>query len=380
MNEVALRRLPLMDSVRAIAAISIVVYHANGLQPTGFLGQVAVHLHVGVIVFFVITGTLLYRPFVARRLTGGPPPAIGLYVVRRLLRIVPAYWVALLVAVPVLGLTDVVTPTGVLKYFGFLQIYSPGGSQGIEQAWSLCVEMTFYAALPLFALAVGRTVRAQAMGIAGLAAVGLLWPLVATRAFGGDQLTTALFSLPNFLDEFACGMALALVSVHVTLSGKVPRAVRWVERHSGLCWALAGVCYVGVAIITGPAGAALGADGRQLAANIIPNLLATLIVLPAVFGATDQGRVRRLLATRVLTHLGVISYGIFLYHGIAFQQVASLNGGPRYWLFGLVLTFALAQLSWWLVESPMLRLKLRFGGRLPATPRSHPAAVSQVRV
>ena len=43
-------------------------------------------------IFFVISGFLLYRPFVVRKLRGEPFPSIGGYAIRRFLRIVPAYW------------------------------------------------------------------------------------------------------------------------------------------------------------------------------------------------------------------------------------------------------------------------------------------------
>lgn len=366
-----LPRLPLMDAVRALAALSIVVYHGAsgvGRRPDGLLGQLTGSLHVGVIVFFVISGTLLYRPFVARRLAGRPAPALRPYLTSRFLRIVPGYWVALLIAVPVLGLADVLTPSGLVKYFGFLQIYDPGGSQGLSQAWSLCVELSFYLALPALALAIAGTVRGQLAALGVIAVAGLAWPVLAVRGFADDGLTTALFSLPNFLDEFAFGMVLATVSASIAAGGRPPRWVGWVERRGGACWALAGLCYVGIILVSGPRGAALGVDLRLVAGNLLPDLMATLVVLPAVFGAPGQGRVRRLLATPVLVRLGVISYGLYLYHPIAYRAFVGQSTG-RYVLFSIPLTIVLATASWWLVERPALRLKLRLGsGPVPAEP------------
>ncbi|MBA2349105.1 MAG: acyltransferase [Solirubrobacterales bacterium] len=366
-----LPRLPLMDAIRALAALSIVVYHGAsgvGRRPDGLLGQLTGSLHVGVIVFFVISGTLLYRPFVARRLAGRPAPALCPYLTSRFLRIVPGYWVALLIAVPVLGLTDVLTPSGLVKYFGFLQIYDPGGSQGLSQAWSLCVELSFYLTLPALALAIAGTLRGQLAALGVIALAGLAWPVLAVRGFAGDGLTTALFSLPNFLDEFAFGMALATVSAGLAAGGHPPRWVGWVERHAGACWALAGLCYVGIILISGPRGAALGVELRLVAGNLLPDIMATLIILPAVFGAPGHGRVRRLLAAPALVRLGVISYGLYLYHPIAYRTFVEQSTG-RYVLFSVPLTIVLATASWWLVERPALRLKLRFAsGPVAAEP------------
>ncbi len=361
LNTGGLPRLPLLDAVRALAALSIVVYHGAsgvGRRPDGLLGDLTGSLHVGVIVFFVISGTLLYRPFVARKLSGEPVPPLRRYAVGRLLRIVPGYWVALLIAVPVLGLTDVLTTDGVVKYFGFLQVYDPTGSQGLSQAWSLCVEMSFYAVLPVLAFFLARTLRGQVLSLAVLAAAGLAWPLFATRTLTGDQLTTALFALPNFLDEFAVGMALAVVSAHAAVRGFAPAWVRWVERNGTACWGLAALVYVGIMVISAAPGERLGIDGRILAGNLLPDLFAALVVLPAVFGAPGQGAVRRLLDRRLLVSLGVISYGLYLYHPIAYRAFVG-QSTLGYVLLSVPMTVVLATASWWLVERPALKLKFR---------------------
>ena len=82
-------------------------------------------------VFFVLSGFLLYRPFVRARLLGGPAPPGAAYGWRRVLRIVPAYWVALALIALWLARRDVLEPGGALVYCGFLQIYGDivfGGS------------------------------------------------------------------------------------------------------------------------------------------------------------------------------------------------------------------------------------------------------------
>src|SRR4051794_1356756 len=91
-------RFPLFDSLRAIAALAIFGTHAYFTLRNNAPGPVrpyAARLEVGVYIFFVISGFLLYRPFVRARLSGSPAPATGAYAWRRLLRIGPAYWIAL---------------------------------------------------------------------------------------------------------------------------------------------------------------------------------------------------------------------------------------------------------------------------------------------
>jgi peptidoglycan/LPS O-acetylase OafA/YrhL len=93
-------RFPLLDGVRALAALSIVFLHVGdgtGFARTNALGAFTSRMDAGVALFFVLSGFLLYRPFVAARLDDRPAPSAGRYLRRRLLRIVPAYWLALLV-------------------------------------------------------------------------------------------------------------------------------------------------------------------------------------------------------------------------------------------------------------------------------------------
>ena len=91
-------RFPLFDGLRAIAATLIVLHHAvfaSGYSNTGALGRWTFNFALGVPIFFAISGFLLYRPFVAGQMGGSGAPNTGRFYRRRVLRIVPAYWVAL---------------------------------------------------------------------------------------------------------------------------------------------------------------------------------------------------------------------------------------------------------------------------------------------
>jgi peptidoglycan/LPS O-acetylase OafA/YrhL len=99
------RHFPCFDGLRAIAAVSVVVIHTSfvsGLTTRSGVGIYTARLEIGVAVFFLISGFLLYRPFAAAHVAGLPSPVLGRFWVRRLLRIVPAYWLALTVTTYVL--------------------------------------------------------------------------------------------------------------------------------------------------------------------------------------------------------------------------------------------------------------------------------------
>ncbi len=97
-----------------------------------------------------------------------------------------------------------------LRYYGFAQTYwADSAGAGLGQAWTLCVEVAFYAFLPLWALLGGR---GGFWTLAALAAASVLYKLavLAGSATHIGPLDPPMIALPAFLDQFALGMGLAL--------------------------------------------------------------------------------------------------------------------------------------------------------------------------
>lgn len=174
------RTYPTFEGIRAMAAVAIVVFHAGtytGLtwnartDDHGVSGWIR-HLDVGVTVFFVLSAFLLYRPFVAAHLRAGPRPEPRSYLLRRVARIFPAYWLALTVGMFVFGYSADLDLWGKFRLYALIQVYwQDTVLAGLPQAWSLNTEITFYLFLPLWAAVlwrVGRNrrdaVRAQYLG------------------------------------------------------------------------------------------------------------------------------------------------------------------------------------------------------------------------
>ena len=91
-------------------------------------------------------------------------PGLRDYFIGRFLRIYPAYWVALIAVVWVFqqpGPKQQINNVGdFIAYFGLLQQYTAAHAfGGIQQAWTLCVEVAFYVFLPLWALGVRAVAR-----------------------------------------------------------------------------------------------------------------------------------------------------------------------------------------------------------------------------
>src|SRR5215211_5159432 len=152
-------RFPLMDSLRAVAALMVLVTHTgflSGANGSTFYGPYLARFDIGVTIFFLLSGFLLYRPFVSARLGERDRPTIPGYTRRRLLRILPAYWLALTVLAFWPGLTQMWEPHDWV-YYGLVQIYFPQWiAGGLLPAWSLAIEISFYAALPLIVLLMER--------------------------------------------------------------------------------------------------------------------------------------------------------------------------------------------------------------------------------
>jgi peptidoglycan/LPS O-acetylase OafA/YrhL len=379
-------RFPLLDGMRAIAALSVVAYHVAFFARAtehGWTGALLSRLGVGVTIFFVISGFVLYRPMVRARWDGERPRPFGVYASHRALRIVPAYWLALTVLAIYPGLTGVFGDRWWV-YYGFGQVYSGETIlAGIGPAWSLCAEVAFYAALPLLAVALGRAWRGgrrrgvrielALLGALGLASLGFR----AAIELGGDTPFLTQTVLGTF-DGFALGMALAVVSVALAGSQRRPAAVRLVAAHPAAAWGAALACFAAAAAIGGPDPAfVLGTGvpaGEAIAVRVLGLAVAVAVLAPAVFGDSAGGAPRRLLALPLLAWLGTISYWIYLWHYPIVQRVTvgpSMEGFPggsgwRIAAISVPIVIACAAVSYYAVERPLLRRK-------PRAPRAAPA-------
>jgi peptidoglycan/LPS O-acetylase OafA/YrhL len=377
-------RFPLVDALRAIAALAVlgthVAFFGGAYEGHTALGPYAQRLDVGVTVFFLISGFLLYRPFLLARVDGGPTPAAGAYAWRRFLRIVPAYWLALTVTVLALGTPGVFTADGVPAYYGLAQTYRTatiGG--GLTQAWTLSIEVAFYAFLPVYAALQrrlpGRALRTELMGLGALVAVSEAWK-AAVLASGDPakvHIDPALLALPAYFDHFALGMGLALLTVWIERRGRAPRWVGALDRAPLAAWGLAAVAFWAVSTRIGLGDRVFGpmSNGQYLERHALYAAVALGLMLPAVVGDPARGAPRRILASRVLAWLGLVSYGIYLWHPTVLDLMSRWGFGDVHvvhpyvtWAVGgVAASAAVAAVSYYGLERPLLSLKRLVGRR-----------------
>lgn len=367
-----------MDAARAAAAGMIVMYHVAGeagVTLGSSAGKYFARLDMGVALFFFISGFLLYRPFVAARIEGRPQIRFRDFARRRLLRIVPAYWVALTVLGLWPGLVGL-WQSGWWHYYLFGQNYSRATNLGgISSAWSLCVEMSFYVALPFLAAGLARlgrglprarVIRRELIALSLIAAASITFNYL---VYATAPLSFSLATLPALMDWFAYGMILAVVSIVWQGREAESRCLRLIAQRPGLVWAGAAIVFLAACTVLGlPVDPFTAYSAWQaVAEHAAYAVCAILFLLPVMFCDRSGGWPRRLLANPVFAWLGLVSYGVFLYHGPLLGKLIKLGAGK--WIPGsnllslavvtLLASTAAAATSYYLIERPALRLKDR---------------------
>ena len=384
-------RFPGMDGLRAIAASGVLLVHVALISGYAFrqrdgVGPYLARAEAGVALFFVISGFLLYRPFVGAAYDERPLPSLRRYARRRLLRIVPAYWVALTVLAVVLDVRhrdDIASLGDVVVYYGFLQVYFEDTALGgIQQAWSLCAEMAFYVLLPGWAWLLRRAAapvagpdrpaRRLAVELGALAALfafgyAFRWLLVRDLGLATESIEHRVNWLPANVDLFALGMAVAVLQVHAARwpAGGPGRFATFVGRVGGWWWLGAALSYYLVSERAG-LGVGVGADtpGQWMRRQVLYGSTALFLLLPAAFGDQERGAVRRFLRSGPIAAVGLVSYGVFLWHeGVLDLYRTQRDYVPFAGPFAPQLlvtalgTAAVAVASWFVVEKPALRRK-----------------------
>jgi peptidoglycan/LPS O-acetylase OafA/YrhL len=319
-------RVASLTGIRAVAALLVMMTHAaytTGKYPQGYVGLVYSRMEIGVPIFFVLSGFLLFAPWVKAAAAGNAPPSVRRYAWHRVRRIMPAYVVTVLVAYLVYhfrtaGPNPGHTWEGLFRNLTLTQIYTDNYlysflHQGLTQMWSLAVEVAFYVVLPLLAYLLlvvlcrrqwrpGRLMAA----LTALAAITPAWLiLVHTTDFLPDG---ARLWLPSYLAWFIGGMMIAALQ---------PLGVR---AYAMACVPLALVCYFIVSTpIAGEPTTSPSEMREALAKALFYAVIATLVVAP--LGLGDRGIYAKMLSSRPMVFLGEISYEIFLIHLITMELV-----------------------------------------------------------
>lgn len=372
-------RFPVLDALRAVGALAVLTTHVGfyaGLyNGHGTWGHFLARLDVGVALFFVLSGFLLSRPYLARAALGRPHPATGHYLWKRFLRIFPVYVVAVVLALLLLEEND---GLGVRDWLVTLVLGNTFVDRllpaGLSQMWSLGVEVTFYLVLPLLMLAAtgrgaGLRPRRVVAVLVAMAAVSVWWHLDGAGRADGWSEGPALQWLPAYLGWFAVGVALALAHVvqQTPHPSRLAERVLALGREPGVCWTLvAALMLAATTPLAGPVALVPPTAGESLTKSLLYAAVGGLVVLTGL-SADPASRFGRVLGSAPARHLGLTSYSLFCLHLLLLDLIApalgfELFGGHFWtlWLLTVAASLAAAEVAYRLVERPAMRLKRTF--------------------
>ena len=348
-----IRYRPALDGLRAVAVLGIIAYHV-GVPGTrgGWLG---------VDLFFVLSGFLICSVLLRQRLADPPVPLRSFWAARAR-RLLPAL-VLMLASVVALGFTltppsmrpvlrdDLIATLAYVSNWRFIwgnEAYfaAIANPSPLRHTWSLAVEEQFYLLFPLLLLVLLAWARrrwwpavALALGAAGSTA------LMAVLYDGGRHVDRVYYGTDTHAVGLLVGAATAVLlspAAGALTAGTRARLDDLARRLSPLCL---------VVVLAAIAG---GAEAWPFFYRGGLAVLAVVAVVVVVAAASEgPSRVQQLLAWEPLRRVGVISYGLYLWHWPVVVYVDAQRTGLDPWALRAVqvaLTFALASASYVLVE------------------------------
>jgi peptidoglycan/LPS O-acetylase OafA/YrhL len=345
--------LPAVEGLRACAAIGVVITHVafQTAHSDGVSGRLLTRFDLAVAVFFALSGFLLWRGHAAAARGLRRKPPTGHYLRSRIVRIMPAYLVAVVVILLLLPDATGANFTVWLANLTLTQVYvGLTLTPGLTQMWSLSVEVTFYLVLPILALLAGRLpVRARVPVIACVALASLAWGLVPIHPeLGVNPLNWP----PAYASWFAAGTLLAEWTVS---------PIGWVHRLARRRLAVAGIAVTAYLISASPLAGPKGLTPASLSQFVVRTLMGAIVagalLAPLVLDRPDTPH--RILGSTTMVTLGRWSYGLFIWHlaalAMAFPVVGKFvfNGAmPVILVVTLVFGLAMAAVSYALIENP----------------------------
>jgi peptidoglycan/LPS O-acetylase OafA/YrhL len=357
-----------IDVARALAALAVLTYHVwlyspaqvRGVRRETLLDYFFFELRIGLVMFFVLSGYLLYRPLVRRGLAATKAAdadagrasrwpvraapdrlAVGQYYVRRVVRIVPSYYLALAGSVALLwhlsGTPGVRLPEAAQLplFLVFGQNYFKPTLLTLDApTWTLAVQAAFYLVFPLFVL-VARPLGARAWLVpVALVAVGIGFNFYAWDAGLGPVARLSLLAMLPYL-------ALGMLAAHFP---SMSRRTAWRMIVAGLAITVADLVWHALA----------GAGDAASILRDVPAAVGFALICSGV-GYAGLGHADRL---RPVEAFGRWSYGVFLWHLpiLLFMQGEDLAPGNAVlrWALLVAVSAAVGAANWRYVERPLI--------------------------
>jgi peptidoglycan/LPS O-acetylase OafA/YrhL/lysophospholipase L1-like esterase len=350
---VSRRRLaydPALDGIRAVAVLAVLAFHQGGFgwAQGGFLG---------VSVFFTLSGFLITTLLVSEQAgTGGI--AVGSFWVRRLRRLMPAALAGLALAIVLVAvmlpeaagtlrgdvlaaLADVANWRFLLSGHSYADLFA--APSPVQHYWSLAIEEQFYLLYPIVVWLVLVRWRRSRRALAVLLGAGFVASMMVAVVAGAAHPDLVYYATFTRAAELLAGGLLALAVLHRRTDPAPPAP--WAMVVGPL--ALAAMVAV---MVTTPESAGWLARGGLAAFSLLSVAL--------IASARRPGPLRRVLSTRPLVALGLVSYGVYVYHWPLFLWLTpdrvGLDGGALF-VVRVAVTLGLAAVSYRWLEQPVRR-------------------------
>jgi peptidoglycan/LPS O-acetylase OafA/YrhL len=344
--------LPSLDGLRAISISLVLLGHLSGTR--GFVTLnlgIGDYAHLGVVVFFVISGFLITRLMLLERAKNGRV-SLKLFYERRVLRLFPASY-AFIACVCLLWLAGIVHlhARDIWHAVTYTVNYLPDRGKQIGHLWSLSVEEQFYLVWPLTFVLLGRR-------RAGWVAAGVI--LFGPVARSGNWLFLRgtdyhdLEMFPMVADSLAMGCLLAKIS-------------GWLERKNWYLLLFRPFISIGLVAFVLLINRYMGYTIVSVFGSSIINLCLAVLLHRCVYFSRDlTGKV---LNWRPIAFVGVLSYSLYLWQQLFLNRdsLAWANAFPQ----NLIFAVAAALGSYYLLEKPLLKLRRRL--RTPGTSEDTPS-------
>ena len=337
-------RFPSLDGLRAISIVLVLLGHLSGTR--GFVRVdlgIGDYAHLGVVVFFVISGFLITRLMLSERAKSGYV-SLRLFYARRALRLFPAAYtfiacVSLLWAAGILHLHS----GDIWHAVTYTVNFATERSWQIGHLWSLSVEEQFYLIWPCTFVLLGPR---RAVG-AAVAAV-LLGPVARSGAWlllrGTPYRDLEMF--PMVADSIAMGCLLAMVG-------------RWLERKSWYLQLFRPVYSAGLLALVLLTNRYMGYTVVSVFGSTVINASLAVLIHRSVYCSRDW--IARGLNWEPVAFIGVLSYSLYLWQQLFLNRSSGawINAFPQ----NLALAVATALGSYFLLEKPLLKLRHRLSAQ-----------------
>lgn len=406
MADAAPSRIAGLDGLRGLMALCVIVAHCFGLFAPMMMARTrADMLGQGIVVFFVLSGFLIYLPFARSIVEGTKRPRLRSYARTRVFRVYPGYIVIFLLADFVLravflenalgvevsnsdrGTGMITNPWLVLFHLTLLQNYVPATLQtGLTPSWTLTVELAFYVILPLAILGflrLARPLRLAPYLVACLPAIALLGLGIVTRTsiaiyatahpglspyeieWGPTPIAVVSRSILEWSDNFGLGM-LACVAFLAIRSGALHR-IAGLRPVVALWWTVA--AFLVIAGIVFVLAGRLPTIAPRFSSLFVAAAAAAFIVIVVQPSRSDNphSRLARMLDWAPLKYVGLVSLSTYLWHYPVMIVALRLGltgtdtplGSLRSIAVVILITIAVSTVTYWVVERPASQIGRR---------------------